>query len=63
MNLLTNTNLAKLFKCSMRKTKSILRTKGFPAIKVSSQYYAEEDTLKHWLNTDLNNFKVDYSHV
>lgn len=63
MNLLTDVNLAELFKCSMKKAKSMLRTKGFPSIKVGSRYYVEEDALKQWLSTDLSNFKVDYSHV
>lgn len=58
MTVYTITELQELLKLNPKQAKALMRTDGFPSIKIGREYRVEEDM--QWLN-DTKEFPLDYS--
>lgn len=58
MTVYTITELQELLKLNPKQAKALMRTDGFPSIKIDREYRVEEDM--QWLN-DTKEFPLDYS--
>lgn len=62
MNILTTEDLEKTLKINNRRAKALMRTEGFPSIRIGMDYRVEEEALMEWLKT-TKTIKLDYSKV
>lgn len=62
MNILTTEDLEKTLKITNRRAKALMRTEGFPSIRIGMDYRVEEEALMEWLKT-TKTIKLDYSKV
>lgn len=60
MNFLTEEDIQKILKLNKRQTKALMRTAGFPSIKIGREYRVEEQFLLDWLK-ETKSVKLDYS--
>ena len=58
MTVYTITELQELLKLNPKQAKALMRTDGFPSIKIGREYRVEEDM--QWLN-DTKEFPLDYT--
>lgn len=49
MNLLTVQETQSLLKMGRDKTYALMRSKGFPSIKIGGRFFVEEEALAEWL--------------
>lgn len=62
MNILTTEELQEVLKISKGQAKALMRTEGFPSIRISRDYRVEEEALMEWLKT-TKSVKLDYSKI
>lgn len=60
MNILTTKDLQNTLKLSPKQAKALMRTDGFPSIKIGREYRVEESALIEWMGT-TKKVKLDYS--
>ena len=60
MNILTTDDVKALLKISDKKAKALMRTEGFPSIKIGREYRVEEQALIDWMK-ETKIVKLDYS--
>ena len=60
MNFLTEDDIKDILKLNNRKTKALMRTEGFPSIKIGQEYRVEEDDLYNWIKSEKE-VKLDYT--
>lgn len=60
MNILTVEELKDVLKISEKRAKALMRTNGFPSIKIGREYRVEEQALIEWMKT-TKSIKLDYS--
>lgn len=60
MNILTLEDLKNTLKLSDKQARALMRTKGFPSIKIGREYRVEEQALIEWMKT-TKSIKLDYS--
>ena len=60
MNILTTKDLQNTLKLSPKQAKALMRTDGFPSIKIGREYRVEESALTEWIRT-TKEIKLDYS--
>ena len=60
MNFLTEDDIKDILKLNNRKTKALMRTEGFPSIKIGREYRVEEQALIDWMK-EAKIVKLDYS--
>ena len=51
MNIFTAEELSEILKISPRKSKELIKTEGFPSIKIGQSYRVEEEALLEWLRS------------
>lgn len=49
MNFLTEDDIKDILKLNNRKTKALMRTDGFPSIRIGQEYRVEEQALLDWM--------------
>lgn len=60
MRFFTVEDLQEILQIHERQAKALMRTQGFPSIKIGREYRVEETSLKNWAdNTKV--IKLDYS--
>ena len=59
MTVYTITELQELLKLNPKQAKALMRTDGFPSIKIGREYRVEEDMLRQWF-ADNKEFPLDY---
>ena len=59
MNILTTKDLQDVLKISPKQAKALMRTDGFPSIKIGREYRVEEQSLLDWMKT-TKAVKLDY---
>lgn len=59
MNILTTEDLQNTLKISPKQAKALMRTDGFPSIKIGREYRVEEQTLLDWIE-NTKTVKLDY---
>lgn len=59
MNILTTEDLQNILKISPKRAKALMRTEGFPSIKIGREYRVEEQALLNWIGT-TKAVKLDY---
>ena len=62
LNILTEEDLQNILKISPKQAKALMRTEGFPSIKIGRQYRVEEQALIDWIGT-TKKVKLDYSSI
>lgn len=62
MNILTTEELQEVLKISERHAKALMRTEGFPSIRIGRDYRVEEVALMEWLKS-TKSIKLDYSKI
>lgn len=62
MNILTTEDLKEVLKITERRAKALMRSEGFPSIRIGRDYRVEEDALMEWLKT-TKSVKLDYSKI
>ena len=60
MNFLTEDDIKDILKLNNRKTKALMRTEGFPSIKIGREYRVEEQSLLDWMK-ETKSIKLDYN--
>ena len=60
MNILTTKDLQNLLKISHKKAKALMRTDGFPAVKIGRDYRVTEEAFTEWMSSPKA-VKLDYS--
>lgn len=60
MNILTTEDLQNILKLSDKQARALMRTAGFPSIKVGREYRITEPALQQWLDT-TKSIRLDYS--
>ena len=60
MNILTTEEVKDLLKLNNRQAKALMRTDGFPSIKIGREYRVEEQALLDWIGT-TKAVKLDYT--
>ena len=60
MNFLTEDDIKDILKLNNRKTKALMRTEGFPSIRIGQEYRVEEQALIDWMK-ETKIVKLDYS--
>lgn len=60
MKFYTADELQEMLKLTPKQAKALIRTEGFPSVKIGREYRVEEDSLRQWL-TDTKEIKLDYS--
>lgn len=60
MTVYTITELQELLKLNPKQAKALMRTDGFPSIKIGREYRVEEDMLRSWF-ADNKEFPLDYT--
>ena len=62
MNILTTEDLQEVLKTTETRAKALMRSEGFPSIRIGRDYRVEEDALMEWLKT-TKSVKLDYSKI
>lgn len=60
MKFYTADELQEMLKLTPKQAKALIRTEGFPSVKIGREYRVEEESLRQWL-TDTKEIKLDYS--
>ena len=60
MNFLTEDDIKDILKLNNRKSKALMRTEGFPSIKIGREYRVEEQALLDWMK-ETKSIKLDYN--
>ena len=60
MTFYTTPELQELLKINPKQAKALMRTEGFPSVKIGREYRVEESMLRQWL-LDTKEFPLDYS--
>lgn len=60
MNILTTNDVKSILKLSDKQAKALMRTEGFPSIKIGREYRVEEQALLDWMK-ETKIVKLDYS--
>ncbi|MDY4616657.1 MAG: helix-turn-helix domain-containing protein [Lachnospiraceae bacterium] len=60
MNILTTEDVKTLLKISDKKAKALMRTEGFPSIRIGQEYRVEEQALLDWIKS-VKEVKLDYT--
>lgn len=60
MNILTTDDVKTLLKISDKKAKALMRTEGFPSIRIGQEYRVEEQALVDWMK-ETKTVKLDYN--
>ncbi len=60
MEILTTTDLETILKISDIQAKALMRTKGFPAIRIGREYRVTREALQDWIN-NTKSIKLDYN--
>lgn len=60
MNYLATEDLKKCLKLSLKQAKALMRTEGFPSVKVGRKYLVEEKDMHQWLS-EMKEIKLDYT--
>ena len=60
LNILTEEDLQNILKISPKQAKALMRTDGFPSIKIGREYRVEEQALLDWIGT-TKAVKLDYT--
>lgn len=60
MTFYTTPELQELLKINPKQAKALMRTEGFPSVKIGREYRVEENMLRQWL-LDTKEFPLDYS--
>lgn len=60
MKFYTTQELKQILKLSEKQAKALMRTEGFPSIKIGREYRVEEEMLYDWL-AETDEFPLDYS--
>ena len=60
MNIFTTEDIQNILKISPKQAKALMRTDGFPSIKIGREYRVEESALIEWMGT-TKKVKLDYS--
>ena len=51
MNILTTKDLQNLLQISHKKAKALMRTDGFPAVKIGRDYRVTEEAFTEWMSS------------
>lgn len=60
MNILTTEDVKTLLKISDKKAKALMRTEGFPSIRIGQEYRVEEQAMIDWMK-ETKIVKLDYN--
>ena len=60
MNILTTKDIQNILKISHKKAKALMRTEGFPAVKIGRDYRVTEEAFSEWMSNPKA-VKLDYS--
>ena len=60
MNILTTNDVKIILKLSDKQAKALMRTEGFPSIKIGREYRVEEQALLDWMK-ETKSIKLDYN--
>lgn len=60
MNIYTTEELQEMFKLTEKQAKALMRTDGFPSVKIGRNYRVSEEALQQWLE-ETKEFPLDYS--
>ena len=60
MTFLTTKDIQEILKINERQSKALMRTDGFPSIKIGREYRVEESRFADWIGT-TKTIKLDYS--
>lgn len=60
MNFLTTEEVQNILKLNTKQAKALMRTDGFPSIKIGREYRVEEDDFYNWIKS-TKSVKLDYS--
>ena len=60
MNILTTNDVKSILKLSDKQAKALMRTEGFPSIKIGREYRVEEQSLLDWMK-ETKSIKLDYN--
>lgn len=56
----TTQELQELLKINTKQARALMRTEGFPSVRIGRDYRVEQGALSQWL-TDTKQIKLDYS--
>lgn len=62
MNILNTEDLQTILKIGSKQAKALMRTDGFPSIKIGREYRVEEQALLDWMK-ETKAVKLDYSKI
>lgn len=60
MNILTVEELKDVLKITEKKAKALMRTEGFPSIRIGREYRVEEEALMEWMRS-TKTINLNYS--
>ena len=60
MKFLTTEDIQEILQLNSRQARALMRTEGFPSIKIGREYRVEEDSFTNWIET-TKEVKLDYS--
>lgn len=60
MNIYTTEELQEMFKLTEKQARALMRTEGFPSVKIGRNYRVSEEALTQWLD-ETKEFPLDYS--
>ena len=60
MNILTTNDVKSILKLSDKQAKALMRTEGFPSIKIGREYRVEEQSLIDWMK-ETKAVKLNYN--
>ena len=60
MKFLTHKDIQEILQLNNRQARALMRTKGFPSIKIGREYRVEEDSFTEWVGK-TKEIKLDYS--
>lgn len=60
MTFFTTSELQELLKLNEKQARALMRTEGFPSVKIGREYRVEESMLHQWL-LDTKEIRLDYT--
>lgn len=60
MKFLTTEDLQGILQLNNRQAKALIRTEGFPSIKIGKEYRVEEEAFSKWIES-TRTIKLDYT--
>ena len=60
MTFFTTSELQELLKLNEKQARALMRTEGFPSVKIGREYRVEESMLHQWL-LDTTEIRLDYT--